>query len=128
MDAANSPSRCCRRRRFTIALFLLWEIVCSGSRCRSPSCPLPPTSSARCGSSAAIADNSFVTLWTTLAGFLIATAFACCSASGGLASADLRGHIYPVLIGFNSIPKVAVVPVLILCSGWARSRGAHGRS
>jgi NitT/TauT family transport system permease protein len=64
-----------------------------------------------------IADNSVVTLWTTLAGFLIATGF------GLLLGIFVGWHkaiyagLYPVLVGFNSIPKVAVVPVLILWFG-----------
>ena len=66
---------------------------------------------------APIAENSMVTLWTTLAGFLLATGF------GLLLGILLGWHraiyagLYPVMIGFNSIPKVAVVPVLILWFG-----------
>jgi len=58
-----------------------------------------------------------VTLWTTLAGFGLAT-------GGGLLLGIAVGWhraiysgIYPLLVGFNSIPKVAVVPVLILWFG-----------
>jgi NitT/TauT family transport system permease protein len=103
---------------FTIGLFALWEIAC-----RAFDVPLTilPAPSAVFGAlwqyRAPIADNSLVTLWTTLAGFLLATAF------GLLLGILLGWHraiyagLYPVMIGFNSIPKVAVVPVLILWFG-----------
>ena len=37
----------------------------------------------------------------------------------GLGPNDLRG-LYPLMVGFNSIPKVAVVPILVIWfgSGW----------
>lgn len=103
---------------FTVALFLLWELVCRAFKV--PHTILPPPSevfAALWQFRAVIADNSVVTLWTTLAGFLIATGF-------GLALGIFVGWhkaiyagLYPVLVGFNSIPKVAVVPVLILWFG-----------
>ena len=62
-------------------------------------------------------DNSFVTLWTTLAGFLIATLFGLALGIAVGWHRALYAGVYPVLIGFNSIPKVAVVPVLILWFG-----------
>jgi NitT/TauT family transport system permease protein len=103
---------------FTLALFLIWEIVC-----RALNVPLTILPSASDVFVALwqyrdpIASNSFVTLWTTLAGFLIATVF------GLLLGIAIGWHraiyagVYPVLVGFNSVPKVAVVPVLILWFG-----------
>ncbi|MCU0886470.1 MAG: ABC transporter permease [Rubritepida sp.] len=62
-------------------------------------------------------DDSMVTLATTLAGFAFAVV-------GGLllgvaigSSALVYKGLYPLLIAFNSIPKVAVVPVLIVWFG-----------
>ena len=103
---------------FTVALFLMWEIAC-----RALDIPLTilPAPSEVFGAlwqyRKPIADNSWVTLWTTLAGFAIATVFGL-----GLGIAvgwhrAIYAGIYPVLVGFNSIPKVAVVPVLILWFG-----------
>ena len=103
---------------FTLGLFLLWELICWAFSI--PFTILPPPSAvfeALWQYRAPIADNSFVTLWTTLAGFLLATVF-------GLVLGIVVGWhrllyaaLYPVMIGFNSIPKVAVVPVLILWFG-----------
>jgi NitT/TauT family transport system permease protein len=103
---------------FTIALFVLWEMVC-----RVLSIPLTilPAPSDVFGAlwqyRAPIADNSFVTLWTTLAGFLLATVFGLVLGIAVGWHRAIYAGIYPVLIGFNSIPKVAVVPVLILWFG-----------
>jgi NitT/TauT family transport system permease protein len=57
------------------------------------------------------------TLWTTLMGFLLAIA-------GGLllglavgASAFVYSGLYPLLIAFNAVPKVAIVPILMIWVG-----------
>jgi NitT/TauT family transport system permease protein len=103
---------------FTIGLFVVWELAC-----RLLSIPLTilPAPTVIFGAlwqyREPIIENSWVTLWTTLAGFALAT-------GGGLLLGIAVGWhraiyagIYPLLIGFNSIPKVAVVPVLILWFG-----------
>ncbi|HEX9396608.1 MAG TPA: ABC transporter permease [Burkholderiales bacterium] len=103
---------------FTVALFALWESLCFLLKVPLTILPAPSdVFGALWQYRNPIADNSWVTLWTTLAGFLIATAF------GLLLGIAIGWHraiysgIYPVLVGFNSIPKVAVVPVLILWFG-----------
>ena len=65
----------------------------------------------------AIWQNSLQTLWTTVLGFLMAVV-------GGLALGILIGWsraiyagLYPLMIGFNSIPKVAFVPILVIWYG-----------
>ncbi|HEV3008395.1 MAG TPA: ABC transporter permease, partial [Burkholderiales bacterium] len=103
---------------FTIGLFVIWEVLC-----RALNVPLTilPSPSDVFGAlwqyRKPIWDNSFVTLWTTLAGFLIATVFGLLLGIAVGWHRALYAGIYPVLIGFNSIPKVAVVPVLILWFG-----------
>jgi len=66
---------------------------------------------------APIITNSWVTLWTTLVGFALATVFGLLLGIAVGWHRALYSAIYPILIGFNSIPKVAVVPVLILWFG-----------
>jgi NitT/TauT family transport system permease protein len=103
---------------FVLALFVLWELVCRGLEVPLTILPAPSdVFAAMWQYRAAIADNAFVTLWTTLAGFLIATAFGLVLGIAVGWHRALYSGIYPVLIGFNSIPKVAVVPVLILWFG-----------
>lgn len=66
---------------------------------------------------AAIWFNSAQTLYTTLVGFGLAIA-------GGLGLGLAIGYstlvyraLYPLLVGFNSIPKAAIVPVLVIWFG-----------
>src|SRR5204863_6862491 len=66
---------------------------------------------------AVIIDNAGWTLLTTLIGFGFAIV---CGVLLGLAigaSALVYSGIYPVLVGFNSIPKVALVPVFVIWFG-----------
>ena len=61
--------------------------------------------------------NAIHTLLTTLAGFAVAVVFGV--ALGVLVGASelLYRALNPLLIGFNSIPKVALVPILVLWFG-----------
>jgi NitT/TauT family transport system permease protein len=64
-----------------------------------------------------ILDNSWQTLMTTLVGFALAIVI---GGLGGIAlgsSAVVYESFYPALIGFNSVPKVAVIPILIIWFG-----------
>jgi NitT/TauT family transport system permease protein len=65
----------------------------------------------------AIWQNSIQTMWTTLLGFVMAIV-------GGLLLGILVGWsrtiyagLYPLMVGFNAVPKVAVIPVLIMWFG-----------
>jgi NitT/TauT family transport system permease protein len=103
---------------FTVLLFLVWELVCKALDIPLTILPAPSDVFAALWQyRAPIVDNSWVTLWTTLAGFLIATVFGLLLGIGVGWHRALYAGIYPVLIGFNSVPKVAVVPVLILWFG-----------
>ena len=103
---------------FTLALFLLWEIVCKALNVPLTILPAPSdVFGALWQYRKPIIDNSWVTLWTTLAGFLIATVFGLALGIAVGWHRALYAGIYPVMVGFNSVPKVAVVPVLILWFG-----------
>ena len=118
MDRLDVIVRVVAPLAFTLALFLLWEGVCAAFSVPLTILPAPSDVFAALWQyRAPIAGNAWVTLWTTLAGFALATAFGL-----GLGIAigwhrAIYAGIYPVLVGFNSIPKVAVVPVLILWFG-----------
>ena len=103
---------------FTVGLFLFWEIVCRVFSIPLTILPAPTDIFAALWQyRAPIIENSYVTLWTTLAGFLIATVFGLALGIAVGWHRAMYAGLYPVLIGFNSIPKVAVVPVLILWFG-----------
>ena len=103
---------------FTIALFVFWELICYLTKIPLTILPAPSdVFEALWKYRHPIIDNSWVTLWTTLAGFLIATLFGLVLGIAVGWHRALYAGIYPVMVGFNSVPKVAVVPVLILWFG-----------
>jgi NitT/TauT family transport system permease protein len=103
---------------FTLAIFVVWEAVCRIFRVDQFILPAPSAIFAAIAQYHwPLTKNSFVTLWTTMAGFALAVIFGI--ALGlivGWSRTIYRG-LYPVMIGFNSIPKVAVVPILVVWFG-----------
>jgi NitT/TauT family transport system permease protein len=57
------------------------------------------------------------TLWTTLVGFLIAIAGGMLLGLAIGASPFVYAGLYPLLIAFNAVPKVALVPILMIWVG-----------
>ncbi len=101
-----------------LAFFLLWEAACWAFRI--PSFILPKPSEAIVALVEfwpGIWPNALHTLIITLIGFGIAVVFGVVLGVGVGASAVIYGALNPLLIGFNSIPKVAVVPILVLWFG-----------
>ncbi|MBM3572183.1 MAG: ABC transporter permease [Alphaproteobacteria bacterium] len=103
---------------FTLGMFALWEAVCRGLRVDPFILPAPSqVAAAFFHYWRPLLRHSFVTLWTTLAGFAIAVVFGVVlGLIVGWSRTIYRG-LYPVMVGFNSIPKVAVVPVLVIWFG-----------
>ncbi len=103
---------------FTLALFVLWEAVCRIFHVDQFILPAPSAIFAAMAQYRwPLTRHSFVTLWTTMAGFAVAVAFGIVlGLIVGWSRTIYRG-LYPVMIGFNSIPKVAVVPILVVWFG-----------
>jgi len=103
---------------YTLALFVIWEAVVRVFQIPEFFLP-PPTAVAQAIYDywPAIYRNSLVTLWSTAVGFLLAVVFGL--ALGLLVgwSRSIYAGLYPLMIGFNAIPKVAVVPILVLWFG-----------
>ena len=57
------------------------------------------------------------TLWTTAAGFVLAIVFGLLLGLAVGASPFVYSGLYPLLIAFNAIPKVALVPILMIWLG-----------
>ncbi len=99
-------------------LFLLWEFACRAFAV--PEMILPaPSQIVRSMIQywAVIQTEALQTLMTTLIGFVLAIAFGVLLGVLVGASPGIYRAINPLLIGFNSIPKVAVVPVLVMWFG-----------
>ncbi len=103
---------------FTIAIFVVWELICRLFNVSSIILPAPSEIfHAAVRFWGPLMRNSWVTLWTTLAGFLMAVAFGLLLGLFVGWSRTIYRGLYPVMIGFNSIPKVAVVPILVMWFG-----------
>jgi NitT/TauT family transport system permease protein len=102
----------------TIGLFLVWEAYCRITGISPFILPAPSAIfDALWRFRAGIWLNVEQTLLTTLAGFAIAVAFGLFLGVAIGASAWLYAAIYPLLVAFNAIPKVAIVPVLVIWVG-----------
>jgi len=102
----------------TTGLFVLWEAACRVLAI--PAYVLPPPTlvfSEMWVFREALWTNSLVTLWTTIAGFALAVAFGLVLGIAIGWSRTIYAGLYPVMVGFNAIPKVAVVPILVLWFG-----------
>lgn len=65
----------------------------------------------------AIATNSAQTLMTSLLGFAFAIVIGLIVGLAIGASASLYKGVYPMLVAFNAVPKVALMPLLVLWFG-----------
>ena len=103
---------------FTLGFFLLWEAACRVLRISSFVLPAPSTIVLAIWEYRnQLAFHAVHTLWMTLAGFGIAVVFGLLLGMMLGASRLINAGTYPLLVGFNSIPKVAVVPILVFWFG-----------
>jgi NitT/TauT family transport system permease protein len=103
---------------FTLGFFLLWEFACRTFRVSSFILPSPSTILLAIWEyRTQLAFHAMHTLWMTLAGFALAVAFGLVLGMALGASRVVNAGTYPLLVGFNSIPKVAVVPILVFWFG-----------
>lgn len=103
---------------FTIALLVVWEAACRIFKIPTFFLP-PPTAIAQAfvDYSGPLARNSWITLETTLIGFGMAVGFGMLLGLLVGWSRTIYAGLYPLMIGFNAIPKVALVPILVLWFG-----------
>jgi NitT/TauT family transport system permease protein len=103
---------------YTMALFLIWEAAVHIFRI--PTFFLPPPTAivgAFIDFWGPIYRHSLFTLSTTLIGFAMAVGFGLLLGLVVGWSRSIYAGLYPLMIGFNAIPKVAVVPILVLWFG-----------
>jgi NitT/TauT family transport system permease protein len=101
-----------------IGFFLLWEFLCTAFKVSDLVVPRPSQILVTLWKyKAALWPHTLQTLYTTLAGFALGIV-------SGIALGTLVGSsrlaydvAYPLLVGFASIPKVAVVPIFVLWFG-----------
>jgi NitT/TauT family transport system permease protein len=103
---------------YTLALIVIWEAAVWIFKIPYFFLP-PPTAIAKAIYDywPAIYRNSMVTLSATMIGFALAVGFGLLLGLLVGWSRSIYAGLYPLMIGFNAIPKVAVVPILVLWFG-----------
>jgi len=103
---------------FIVGLFVLWEVACLVFQVSDVILPRPSQVFATMVEKApALWPHTLQTLYTTMVGFVFGVAI-------GIVIGVIVGWsrlaydvAYPLLVGFSSVPKVAVVPILVLYLG-----------
>jgi NitT/TauT family transport system permease protein len=102
----------------TAALFIVWEAAVLIFKIPVFFLP-PPTAVFKAVVEywPALYKHSLFTLSSTLVGFALAVGFGLLLGLAVGWSRAIYAGVYPLMIGFNAIPKVAVVPILVLWFG-----------
>jgi NitT/TauT family transport system permease protein len=100
------------------AIFVVWQMLVVALRIEPFVLP-SPTAIFAAGWQwhAPILDNAWQTFVTTAVGFAFAIVFGVMVGVAVGSSPLVYDGLYPALVGFNTIPKVAVVPILIIWFG-----------
>jgi NitT/TauT family transport system permease protein len=101
-----------------VAIFVMWELVVRAFDIEQFVLPAPTAIFASGWEwRAEMLANAWQTFMTTAVGFFFAVIF---GLIGGIlfgSSTLVYDGFYPALVGFNSIPKVAVIPILVIWFG-----------
>lgn len=101
-----------------IALLLLWEFVCRAFKVDPFILPAPSAIwDSLIEYRGPIATHAWQTFWTTMVGFAFSIVIGIVLGSILGSSAFIYRTCYPLLVGFNSIPKAAFVPILVVWCG-----------
>jgi NitT/TauT family transport system permease protein len=101
-----------------IAVLAIWEVCCTAFAVPEFILPRPSRVAAVLVSSAGpIWFHTQHTLITTLFGFALSVMVGLLVGIAVGSSKLIYGGFYPLLVGFNSVPKVALVPVLVVWFG-----------
>jgi NitT/TauT family transport system permease protein len=101
-----------------IAVFVAWELAVRAFQIEQFVLPTPSAIFASGWQWRwSILDNSWQTFVTTAVGFAFAVIIGLAAGIAIGSSTLIYDGFYPTLIGFNSIPKVAVVPILVIWFG-----------
>ncbi len=119
-ESGESPARAILGATLTfLALLAMWEMLVRGFN--TPAWLLPAPSAI----ALALAEwrdelirHSLITLYETLLGFALSIVISVPLAAAVVYSAILRNTIYPILLTFQSVPKVAIAPLLALWIGF----------
>ena len=101
-----------------VAVLVVWEVVCRAFKI--PAFVLPPPSAVAASMAKwwlPLMMNAGQTLMTTMAGFAVAVVVGLVLGVALGSSSMVYHGLYPLIIAFESVPKVAIVPILVLWFG-----------
>ena len=99
------------------AIFLVWQLLVVAFRIEPSAALAQRDFPAGWQWHTIILENASQTLVTTAIGFFFAILFGLVAGVAIGSSSLIYDGFYPALVGFNTIPKVAVVPILIIWFG-----------
>ena len=100
------------------ALLVIWQLACALFRIDDYIFPSPLTIlQAMREFAAPIADAAWKTFWVTMLGFGLAIVVGVLLGFLVGSSRAAYAALYPLLVGFNAVPKAAVVPILVVWFG-----------
>jgi NitT/TauT family transport system permease protein len=122
MNSVNRSSQILRRwvlgTLSLIAFLVLWELLVRLLKVRPITLPPPSAVLLELADQWRwYLDHASFTLMTTLGGFLLAAVIGVLLATLLVGSAWFEHAIYPLIIGLNSVPKVAVAPIFVIWMG-----------
>jgi len=101
-----------------VAVLLVWEALCRLFQVRDIMLPLPSKIFAELASEPRwYLTHTLYTLWTTVAGFVLAVIVGVLIAVALVSSRLFERFLYPLIVGFNSVPKVALAPLFVVWLG-----------
>ncbi|MEO8057570.1 MAG: ABC transporter permease [Burkholderiales bacterium] len=101
-----------------VALLILWQLVCTLFKIADFIFPSPITIvQAMIEFAAPIGEAAWKTFWVTMLGFAIAIVVGVMLGFLVGSSRLAYAAVYPLLVGFNAVPKAAIVPILIVWFG-----------
>lgn len=114
----RSPLRKLFPYLFILAMILAWEVACIAFGVSDLVLPRPSQiAKVLWEKYPAIWPHAYQTLYTTLIGFAIGVAVGVILGVAVGSSRLVYETVYPLLIGFYSIPKVAIVPIFVIWFG-----------
>jgi len=100
------------------AILIIWELICRVFQVSDFIFPAPSAILVSLKQYAGpIAGHAFQTFWTTMAGFTLGVVVGLLLGFLVGSSRLMYTALYPLMVGFNSIPKAAFVPVLVVWFG-----------
>lgn len=101
-----------------VAFLVIWELLVRVMHVRPITLP-PPSAvmSELFGEWRFYVDHAGYTLLTTMAGFMLAVLFGVLLATMLVGSKLFEHTVYPLIIGLNSVPKVAIAPLFVIWLG-----------